>query len=158
MIGQGAGDPSSFANSIFLNASGTAINTTVAGCHINPIRGAPSATPVIVYNTGTFELTYNTSSIKYKKNVIDLREDTTKLYNVRAREYDTKDENKHYIGYIAEELNDIDTYFTWKNPDGTPEGIEWFNLLIYTIEEVKKLKQQNIELINRVEQLEQLNT
>ena len=55
-------------------------------------------------------------------------------------------------------INDIDTYFTWKNPDGTPEGIEWFNLLIYTIEEVKKLKQQNIELINRVEQLEQLNT
>ena len=157
MIGNVAGQISN-ANSILLNASGVNINTTVPGCHINPIRGAASATPVIVYNTVSSELTYNTSSIKYKKNVIDLREDTTKLYNVRAREYDTKDENKHYIGYIAEELNDIDTYFTWKNPDGTPEGIEWFNLLIYTIEEVKKLKQQNIELINRVEQLEQLNT
>jgi len=45
-----------------------------------------------------------------------------------------------FIGYIAEELNEVDTHFTWKNPDGTPEGIEWFNLLIYAIEEIKKLR------------------
>ena len=49
------------------------------------------------------------------------------------------------MGYIAEELNDIDSYFTWKNPDGSPEGIEWFNLLIYSIEEVKKLRKESYE-------------
>jgi hypothetical protein len=100
----------------------------------------------MVYNTATDEITYNTSSIKYKKNVIDLQEDTSVIYNIRAREYDAKDNGKHFIGYIAEELNDVDTHFTWKNSDGTPEGIEWFNLLIYTIEEMKKLKNENIKL------------
>jgi hypothetical protein len=69
------------------------------------------------------------------------------LYNITAREYDGKTDNKHYIGYIAEELNSIDKNFTWKNDDNSPEGIEWFTLLIYAIEEIKKLK-------NRVEMLE----
>lgn len=41
----------------------------------------------------------------------------------------------------------IDNNFTWKNNDGSPEGIEWFNLLIYAIEEIKKLN-------NRIEILE----
>jgi len=72
------------------------------------------------------------------------------IYNVRAREYDAKDDNKHYVGYVAEELQECSTWFTWKNPDGTPEGIEWFNMLLYSIEEIKKLKR-------RIEQLEQLN-
>ena len=119
---------------------------TANATYIAPIRGVATSTPVIVYNTTTHEITYNTSSIKYKKNVVNLQQDTSKLYNVEAREYDAKVDDKHYIGYIAEELNDIDTYFTWKNPDGTPEGIEWFNLLIYSIEEIKKLKKR-IEIL-----------
>jgi hypothetical protein len=108
----------------------------------------------MVYNVATDEITYNTSSIKYKKNVIDLQQDTSRLYNIRAREYDAKDDNKHFIGYIAEELNEVDNYFTWKNPDGSPEGIEWFNLLIYSIEEVKKLRKDISLLQNRITILE----
>ena len=128
-----------------INATGVNLNPSLTvsnACFIKPIRGKTDTTPVLVYNTTSGEITYQNSSIKYKKNVIDLQEDTTKIFNIRAREYDTKNENKHCIGYIAEELNDIDTYFTWKNPDGTPEGIEWFNLLIYSIEEVKKLRKE----------------
>ena len=102
---------------------------------------------MLVYNATTNEITYNTSSIKYKKNVINLQQDTSKLYNITAREYDAKVDDKHYIGYIAEELDSIDTNFTWKNSDNSPEGIEWFNLLIYAIEEIKILK-------NRIEILE----
>ena len=50
---------------------------------------------------------------------------------------------------MAEELEQCDTRFTWKNPDGTPEGIEWFHLLLYTIEEMKKLKERISQLENR---------
>ena len=76
------------------------------------------------------------------------------MYNITAREYDAKVDDKHYIGYIAEELNSIDPNFTWKNADGSPEGIEWFNLLIYAIEEIKSLK-NSIEIFkNRIEILE----
>jgi hypothetical protein len=158
VIGSNAGGPlitPQPANSITINALGTVVTSALANAfYVAPIRGVATATPVLVYNTTTNEITYNTSSIKYKKNVIDLQEDTSKLYNIKAREYDTKDDDKHFIGYIAEELNDVDTYFTWKNPDGTPEGIEWFNLLIYTIEEMKKLKQEIASLTATVTSLQ----
>ena len=94
----------------------------------------------MVYNTTSKEITYNTSSIKYKKNVIDLTKNTSVIFNIQPREYDSKADDSHHIGFIAEELNEIDTNFTWKNSDGTPEGIEWFNLLTYVISEMKKLK------------------
>jgi hypothetical protein len=86
--------------------------------------------------------------------VIDLQADTSVIYNIRAREYDTKEEKTHHIGYIAEELNDVSTHFIWKNPDGSPEGIEWFNMLVYTIEELKKTRQEIIKLKERIQILE----
>jgi hypothetical protein len=137
------------AGSIVINATGDLLSSVAANrFYVKPIRGAAAATPVIVYNATNGEITYNTSSIKYKKNVIDLQEDTSKIYNIRAREYDSKIDDIHHIGYIAEELNEVDTNFTWKQND-LPEGIEWFNMLIYTIEEMKKLKK-------RIEDLESM--
>ena len=147
-IGSYAGQTSQVAGSIILNASGSALNITQAGFFVRPIRGVATTTPVVVYNTTTRELTYNTSSIKYKKNVTDLRESTENIYLVQPREFDSRSDDSHHIGFIAEELNAIDPLFTWKNSDGTPEGIEWMNLLVYTIAEMKKLR-------TRVDTLEQ---
>ena len=157
-IGNSAGKTNQVSNSIVINAAPTMWTDTTyqfnQGLYIKPVRGISKTTPVIVYDTTSCELTYNTSSIKYKKNVIDLTEDTSVLHNIRAREYDTIDNNTHMVGYIAEELNDVSSWFTWKNPDGTPEGIEWFNLLIYSIEEIKKLKNQVTTLTERIQILE----
>jgi hypothetical protein len=150
-IGVSSGQTNMPANSIILNATGLSTSSSIANsCYIRPIRGTATSTPVLTYDATNFEICYNTSSIKYKKNVIDLTQDTTKILYIRAREYDSKDNNTHYIGYIAEELNDIDTCFTWKNADNTPEGIEWFNLLIYTIEEMKKMKEKIIMLKQKI--------
>jgi hypothetical protein len=142
-IGNNAGAGLQHANTIILNASGSVLNSTGTDrLHVRPVRGVASATPVLVYDTANYEITYNTSSIKYKKNVVDLATDTSVLYQVQAREYDTKEDNTHHIGYIAEELEQVCPSFTWKNPDGTPEGVEWFTLLVFAIEEIKNLKQE----------------
>ena len=146
-IGKSAGRTVAHNNSIIINATGSDLNSdAISRCFIAPIRGVAGTTASLVYNTTSKEVTYNISSIKYKKNVTDLSFDTSVIYNIRAREYDTKEDDLHYIGYIAEELDAIDTHFTWKNPDGSPEGVDWFNLMIYSIEEIKKLKQE-IEIL-----------
>jgi hypothetical protein len=145
-IGYNAGLLNQHANSIILNGTGVALDSDGASrFFVKPIRALASASPVLVYNSTTGEITYNSSSIKNKKNVIDLQTDTSNIYKIRAREYDWKEDDKHFIGYIAEELDAIDTNFTWKQND-EPEGIEWFNLLLYTIEEMKKLKARVDEL------------
>ena len=58
-------------------------------------------------------------------------------------------------------MNDIEPWFAYRNPDGSPESIEWFNLLIHSIEEVKKLRaeattltQQNQDILQRLIELE----
>ena len=140
-IGALAGQNSQFTGSIVINASGAALNSAQQGLYINPVRGTATATPVIVYNSTTKELTYNTSSRKYKENIQDLDIDTSSLYNLNPRKYTSKIDGKEYIGLVAEECEDVDTNFAWKEND-QPEGIEWFNILLYTVAELKKLKAQ----------------
>jgi hypothetical protein len=67
-IGNGAGSASQIASSICLNASGVALNPSVAGCFINPIRsigGIASATTLepTFFNTTTKELVSATPTI-----------------------------------------------------------------------------------------------
>ena len=92
------------------------------------------------YDTSTGEFTYSPSSIRFKKNIIDLQQDTSKILQVRPREFDLKSNNQHGIGYIAEELNDIDPYLANKDSSGTISGVHWNNMILYAIEEFKKIK------------------
>ncbi len=92
------------------------------------------------------------SSIKYKENVVDLNRSTSNIYNVRAREYDWKETQQHLIGYIAEEIDEVDTLFTFKK-DGKPEGIEWNNILLYAVEEIKNLKKEILTLRQMIENM-----
>jgi hypothetical protein len=45
----------------------------------------------------------------------------------------------------VEELNEIDPLFTWKNK-GEPEGVEWTNITMYMLEEIKKLRNRVVNL------------
>lgn len=148
-IGALAGQDSQYTGSIALNASGSALNPNQAGLFINPVRGTATATPVIVYNSTTKELTYNTSSRKYKDNIENLQDDTSAVLNLQPRQYTSKIDGKEYVGLIAEECNDVNPHFAWKE-NGEPEGIEWFNILLYLVEEVKKLKNTVSQLENKL--------
>ena len=99
-----------------------------------------------MYNTATSEITYNSSLRANKENIIDFTGDTSVLYNVRPRLYDWKEDGSHHLGYIAEEIDEVCPDFGSKDTNGKLESIAWFNLLVYTIEEVKKLKAE-IEIL-----------
>ena len=60
-IGLNAGVASQTAGSICLNASGVALNPSVAGFYVNPIRNDSSGN-TLVYNTSTNEVTYGTQA------------------------------------------------------------------------------------------------
>lgn len=85
------------------------------------------------------------SSVKTINSISALSYSVVRAQN-RPRKYRSKDEDKPYLGFIAKELNDIDTNFTWKNP----EGIEWFNMLTYSLAEIKKLRNEVNELKSRL--------
>jgi hypothetical protein len=55
------------------------------------------------YNTANGEIYYQTSSQRYKENIVDLEFDTSNLYNLRPVSYDDKATGERCFGLIAEE-------------------------------------------------------
>ena len=104
----------------------------------------------LYYDTITNEITYGVSMAKYKSNIVDLSLDTTSIYNLNPREYDYLD-GKHCVGFIAEEVDKVDTMLAAKSGDGKPENINWYGLTTYLVHEMKKLNE-------RVKTLEQVKT
>jgi len=102
-----------------------------------------------------FEVRYNSSSRKYKTEIIDLPYNTETIYNVKPRQFLSTIDLKTYIGFVAEELEEVDTHFAWKDDSGSPESVEWFNMLIYVISELKKQKSINNTMKEDIEILKQ---
>jgi hypothetical protein len=96
---------------------------------------------VLVYNATTKEITYNSSTRNIKKNIIDLTANTAHVYDIRPVEYDAISDDRHYVGLIAEEVYEADPHFAWMQ-NGNPAGIEWFNILLYTVAELKIVKEE----------------
>ena len=86
------------------------------------------------------EITYNASTKKYKTNIIDLSQNTEKIYELEPREYDFIPDNTHMVGFIAEEVFDIDKYLATLDMNGEVENINWNGLITYLVAEMKKLK------------------
>ena len=84
----------------------------------------------------------------------DEEEELNLLKNTNTDDIDTH----LYIGYVAEEVDAVDTNFSYKIPDSNgnliPESIEWFNMLIYAIEEIKKLNLKVISLQSQIDNLQ----
>jgi hypothetical protein len=80
---------------------------------IQPIRNSVAVSPLLVYDTSSGEISYSSSSIRYKKNIINLNQDTSKIFQLSPREYDSKIDGKHHLGLIAEEVESIDPNVTF---------------------------------------------
>lgn len=104
----------------------------------------PGATGIsVLYNSGG--LFINTSSKQFKKNIIDLEVDTSKIYDLRAVEYDYISNNSHSIGLIAEEVHEILPCLVYYE-DKKPFAVHYSLLSVLLLEEIKKLNSR-IEIL-----------
>jgi S1-C subfamily serine protease len=158
-IGELAGQSAQGANTIVINATGVAVNTTGANrCHIAPIRNAAIQNPVY-WNSTTSELIYNASTNSLKNNIQPLslsNIDTSVIYNLSPKTfyYNSDPDGGKQIGYIAEDVHELDTNLTiYEVPNGEPKNVNFNNINVYTIEEVKKLREHinnNITSISNI--------
>jgi hypothetical protein len=151
-IGSG-GASTQITQSILLNATTDNINTSTQGFFINPIRGPVSGSSVLSYDPTTKEITFTGSSKRYKHDIIDLTQDTENVYKLRPREFKYTQTNEKDIGLIAEEANDCDPLFAYKDKNGIPEGIQWNVIHTYLIAEMKKLKMRRDNLRKELDNL-----
>jgi hypothetical protein len=140
-IGQNIGDNQA-AESIILNASSdpTPLTANTYGFFVKPIRGPFAASNVLSYDVNTNEIFYNGSSKRFKYDIFDLHEDTSNIYKLQPREFKYNLNDERDIGLIAEEADSCDSWFAYKDQEGTPEGIQWNIITTYLIAEMKQMK------------------
>jgi hypothetical protein len=107
------------------------------------IRSSSDANNDLRFNTGNGEFYYQTSSQRYKENIVDLEFDTSNLYNLRPVSYDDKATGNRCYGLIAEEtFVQIPNVVVKRDIDGEslPDSIPYSMLSVVIINEMKKLK------------------
>jgi len=107
------------------------------------IRSSADANNDLRFNTGNGEIYYQTSSQRYKENIVDLEFDTSNLYNLRPVSYDDKATGNRCYGLIAEEtFVQIPNVVVKRDIDGEslPDSIPYSMLSVVIINEMKKLK------------------
>ena len=95
----------------------------------------------------------STSSIKYKKNVLDYSKGLSEIMQMRAVTYEGKsksDEGKIFAGLIAEEIHDLGlTEFVQYAKDGTPDALAYSNMVSLLVKGIQELKAELNTLKNK---------
>jgi hypothetical protein len=137
-IGLNAAPANQPGASICLNATSVAVNPATSGFYVSPVRAGQTGTGLVLTAGG--EIAQTSSSLRYKENIVDLQKDTSKIFQLQAKSFDLKSGAKNRLGYIAEEVFEIEPSFVILNNESEPEALEEFHMFVSLLEEVKKLK------------------
>jgi hypothetical protein len=149
-IGNQSGSNSQPANSIILNATGGSytVNAQDSGFYVAPVRDAPTASP-LYYNSETGEISYASSSRDTKTNIMNFTSetsDTSTIYNLVPKTFTYNSDPPDaptQVGYIADEVSLFSSDFITSTG---PLDINWNTIIVFLVEEMKKLKTENENL------------
>ena len=130
---------------------------STSGYFMPQLRSSSAANSDLRYNTSNGEIYYQTSSQRYKSNIVDLEFDTSNLYNLRPVSFDDNETGERCFGLIAEDtFEQMPEAVVTRSIDGetVPDSIPYSMLSIPIINEMKKLKAENDSLKARIEALE----
>ena len=122
--------------------------TSVGRILMPGLDGKTQVHPDVSYRTSDGELFYQTSSIRYKKDIINLENSLNKINSLRPVRFTDINTNEPSFGLIAEETNEIipDVVFT---KDEQIEGISYSNLTPFLIKAIQELEARIKELENK---------
>ena len=121
--------------------------------------GASSGHSDVNYNTSTGIITYRSSSRRYKKDIIDLDIDTTKLYDLRTVRYTDKSTEERCFGLIAEEVESVMPELVNKKvieegKDAVADNITYSTLSVLLLKELQSTKTRLDDALARIKTLE----
>ena len=99
----------------------------------------------MLWNAATGEVSIAPSQRATKNTIVDLADDTSVVFGLQARNFIyNADENKEvHVGYIAEEVEELNRKLAIHNTvDGPPVNINYNVVLVFLVEEVRKLRAQ----------------
>jgi hypothetical protein len=92
------------------------------------------------YNTGTGELTYDTSSARYKDNIRDSVYGLSHVMQMRSTQFEYKDDGRSDVGLIAEELQPIIPELVGINKEGQADSVSYDRMVSVLVKAIQELK------------------
>jgi hypothetical protein len=129
---------------------GTSATTSV---YLHSLAGNAAADPALKYITATKELTYSTSSSRYKTNIesYNITSAASQLMSLRPVSYVPKtNPDRPSFGFIAEEMNEVLPEIVFRNAEGLIEGIVYEALIAPIIATIQKQQSIIEELRNTI--------
>jgi hypothetical protein len=105
-----------------------------------PQLASGAGTNAVRFNTSTGQITYDTSSARYKDNIRDSVYGLNHVMQMRSAQFEYKDDSRSDIGLIAEELNLIIPELVAKNKDNEPDAVSYDRMVSVLIKAVQELK------------------
>jgi hypothetical protein len=159
---------SATTETIGITVAADATRQTVIGtvaqtsCFLHGVRGITTenadAIAVLVDSAG--QLGTVSSSLRYKENVVDMSDFSSRLGDLRPVLFQWRPEHnasrKVQIGLIAEEVAESFPELAILNSDGSPETVAYQNIPVLLLNEHQKLKSVVASLSSEVENLKQI--
>ena len=101
------------------------------------------------YSTATGQLTYDTSSARYKNNIRDSVYGLSDVLKMRSAMFEYKEDNRTDVGLIAEELHLIIPELVGIDKLGRPDSVSYDRLVSVLIKSVQELKAELDTLKNK---------
>lgn len=108
------------------------------------------------WNTATGEFSFCSSSRRYKTDIVDYTHGLDLLTKLRPVTFKWRSNNKEDIGFIAEEVSDIEPLLAFKNKSDEIEGVNYGQISTILVNAVKQQQEQIDAQAKQIDQLMKL--
>ena len=134
------------------NPSGTLHVNATNGIYIDNLASSNQASVEIDLATG--KLSYIGSSIRYKKDIRDLKINSEDVFKLRPVRFKWKKTDEEDIGLIAEEVNEVIPELVRYDKKGKPATVEYELISVYLLEVVNQQQQKISALEQKIAEIE----
>jgi hypothetical protein len=113
-----------------------------------------AGTNTLKWSTSTGQMTYDTSSVRYKDNIRDSVYGLDHVMQMRSTQFEYKDDGRSDVGFIAEELQPIVPELVGLDKDGQADSVSYDRMVSVLTKAIQEQQAIITDLKARIETLE----
>jgi len=107
-----------------------------------PVMNSNAGTNTVKFDTTTKEISYDTSSARYKDNIRDSQYGLADVMKLRSAMFEYKNNGRTDVGLIAEEVDEIIPELVPKDLNGRPDAVSYDRMVSVLIKAIQELKME----------------
>lgn len=111
-----------------------------SGTYLTNALGTGAGTNTVKFNTTSKELTYDTSSARYKDNIRDSVYGLSHVMQLRSTMFEYKKESRTDVGLIAEEVVNVIPELVATDGEGRPDAVSYDRMVSVLVKAIQELK------------------